>query len=62
MQLAFKKETDPKGLLNPGKMIAWENPDFRFPCRQELPFPGPRSADGRVMRVLVLFSHPVESS
>ncbi|MEO8683614.1 MAG: FAD-binding oxidoreductase [Devosia sp.] len=29
-QLAFKQEADPKGLLNPGKMIAWENPDFDF--------------------------------
>lgn len=29
-QLAFKKMVDPKGLLNPGKMIAWENPDFDF--------------------------------
>ena len=28
VQLAFKREADPKGLLNPGKMIAWENPDF----------------------------------
>lgn len=27
-QLAFKKETDPKGLMNPGKMIAWVNPDW----------------------------------
>jgi FAD/FMN-containing dehydrogenase len=27
-QLAFKHEADPKGLLNPGKMIAWEHPDF----------------------------------
>jgi FAD/FMN-containing dehydrogenase len=27
-QLAFKREVDPKGLLNPGKMIAWDNPDF----------------------------------
>jgi len=29
-QLAFKQEADPKGMLNPGKMIAWENPDFDF--------------------------------
>ncbi len=30
VQLAFKREADPEGLLNPGKMIAWENPDFDF--------------------------------
>jgi hypothetical protein len=29
-QLAFKREADPRGLLNPGKMIGWENPDFDF--------------------------------
>jgi FAD/FMN-containing dehydrogenase len=29
-QLAFKREADPQGLLNPGKMVAWENPDFDF--------------------------------
>ncbi|MDB5586066.1 MAG: FAD-linked oxidase [Devosia sp.] len=29
-QLDFKREADPKGMLNPGKMIAWENPDFDF--------------------------------
>lgn len=27
-QLAFKKQADPKGLLNPGKMIAWKEPDW----------------------------------
>jgi FAD/FMN-containing dehydrogenase len=30
VQLAWKREADPKGLLNPGKMIAWENPNFDF--------------------------------
>lgn len=29
-QLAFKAEADPRGLLNPGKMIAWENPEYDF--------------------------------
>jgi FAD/FMN-containing dehydrogenase len=28
-QLAFKQEADPKGLLNPGKMAAWGNPDWK---------------------------------
>ncbi len=29
-QLDFKREADPKGLLNPGKMIAWDDPGFAF--------------------------------
>ncbi|MCG6885501.1 MAG: FAD-binding oxidoreductase [Silicimonas sp.] len=29
-QLRFKQEADPKGLLNPGKMIAWDEPEFDF--------------------------------
>jgi FAD/FMN-containing dehydrogenase len=29
-QLDFKREADPKGLLNPGKMIAWDNPDWSY--------------------------------
>jgi len=29
VQLAFKRETDPLGLLNPGKMLGWEQPDYR---------------------------------
>ncbi|WFU91175.1 FAD-binding oxidoreductase (plasmid) [Rhizobium sp. CC1099] len=40
VQLAFKHETDPKGLLNPGKMIAWENPNFDFSAGKNYLFPG----------------------
>lgn len=40
VQLAFKQETDPKGLLNPGKMIAWDNPDFDFNSGKKYLFPG----------------------
>ena len=40
VQLAFKREADPKGLLNPGKMIAWENPDFDFSAGKNYLFPG----------------------
>lgn len=29
-QLDFKRQTDPKGLLNPGKMIAWHDPDWSY--------------------------------
>jgi FAD/FMN-containing dehydrogenase len=28
VQLAFRREADPKGLLNPGKMLAWDDPDW----------------------------------
>jgi FAD/FMN-containing dehydrogenase len=28
LQLAFKREADPHGLLNPGKMLAWEDPGW----------------------------------
>ncbi|KAA2237413.1 FAD-binding oxidoreductase [Salinarimonas soli] len=30
IQLAFKREADPDGLLNPGKMIAWEDPTYDY--------------------------------
>lgn len=39
-QLAFKKEADPKGILNPGKMVAWENPDFDFSAGKAWLFDG----------------------
>jgi FAD/FMN-containing dehydrogenase len=40
VQLAFKRETDPRGLLNPGKMIAWEDPNFDFDAGKNFLFPG----------------------
>ncbi len=33
LQLAFKREADPLGLLNPGKMLGWEDPNWRPPER-----------------------------
>jgi len=30
VQLEFKREADPQGLLNPGKMVAWDAPEFDF--------------------------------
>ncbi|TMV78770.1 FAD-binding protein, partial [Thioclava sp. BHET1] len=41
-QLSFKREADPKGLLNPGKMIAWDDPDWRFETIYH--YPGLREA------------------
>ena len=40
VQLAFKRQADPRGLLNPGKMIAWENPDFDMNTGRTYLFPG----------------------
>ena len=44
VQLAFKREADPKGLLNPGKMLAWENPAFDYRSGKVFLFPGLASA------------------
>jgi FAD/FMN-containing dehydrogenase len=39
VQLDFKRQADPRGLLNPGKMIAWEDPNFDFSSRATYLFP-----------------------
>ncbi|RUV59409.1 FAD-binding oxidoreductase, partial [Mesorhizobium sp. M5C.F.Ca.IN.020.14.1.1] len=44
VQLAFKHETDPQGLLNPGKMIAWENPDYDYRSGKSFLFKGLQKA------------------
>ena len=44
VQLAFKREADPKGLLNPGKMIAWDNPHFDLGSDKVYLFPGLQAA------------------
>jgi len=45
VQLAFKRAADPKGLLNPGKMVAWENPDFDWRSNKVYLFPGLQAAE-----------------
>ena len=40
VQLAFKREADPQGLLNPGKMIAWEDPSYDFRSGRTFLFKG----------------------
>jgi len=44
VQLAFKREADPRGLLNPGKMIAWEDPGFDWKSDKTYLFPGLQQA------------------
>ncbi|MFD2057379.1 FAD-binding oxidoreductase [Mesorhizobium calcicola] len=44
VQLAFKRETDPQGLLNPGKMIAWENPGYDYRSGRTFLFKGLQKA------------------
>tara|TARA_R110000850_G_scaffold43748_9_gene112043 strand:+ start:467 stop:1036 length:570 start_codon:yes stop_codon:yes gene_type:complete len=44
IQLAFKRQADPKGLLNPGKMIAWDDPDYDFSSGKTWLFRGLKQA------------------
>ncbi len=43
-QLEFKREADPKGLLNPGKMIAWDDPDWGYDRMYAWPGLQPKTA------------------
>lgn len=42
-QLELKKDHDPKGLLNPGKMIAWENEHYEYDLSTHYPYEGLQS-------------------
>jgi FAD/FMN-containing dehydrogenase len=41
-QLAFKRQADPKGILNPGKMISWDAPDWDY--SRMYAYPGMKAA------------------
>ena len=44
IQLDFKRQADPKGLLNPGKMIAWDDPEYDFGSGEVWLFKGLKQA------------------
>ena len=37
-RLALKRVNDPKGLLNPGKMIGWSDPDYVYDPNNDFGF------------------------
>jgi FAD/FMN-containing dehydrogenase len=43
-RLALKREYDPKGLMNPGKMIGCENPDYQYDPTGSYAYPGLQKA------------------
>jgi len=43
-RLDLKRQTDPRGLLNPGKMIGWDDPGYRYDPKGGYVYPGPRRA------------------
>ncbi len=43
-RLDLKRRADPKGLLNPGKMIGWEDPDYAYDPAGGYEYPGLRKA------------------
>ncbi len=45
-RLALKREYDPSGLLNPGKMIGWEDPDYVYDSAGGWHYEGMRRAAG----------------